>query len=334
MPETAERPIKQQKKKDLEIQFIPSGSTLLDLTLGGGWALGRVFNVVGDKAVGKTLIGIEAFANFSRKYPKGRMRYAEAESAFDDYFAEQLGFPDNVERPETQIHTVTEFYIDLAKFADKDGPGLYILDSLDALATDEDVERMQARIENRKEKGSMGAEKAKDMSQLFRDLVQKCQQSNCTLGIISQLRDKIGVTFGETQTRSGGRALDFYASQVLWLHNHGRIEKQVSGEKRVVGLSIHSKVKKCKVGYPFREADYDLIFGYGADDEMSMLEWLKVGGHYDEATYKDLKTKVLKAREKQDYEALKQVSKILIEDTQRTWNEIEKSVQPIVRKYV
>src|ERR1051326_6647481 len=196
---------------------IPSGSTLLDLALGGGWAIGRIFNIVGDRSSGKTLVAIEAFANFKRKFPTGLMRYAEAEAAFDEAFAEQLGFPSDVSRPEALIDTVSDFEKDLFKFIEeckaKKVKGLYILDSLDAISSDEAIENFKLRMDDKKEKGSYGAEKAKALSALFNLLVSKVEEADCALGIISQIRENIGVTFGETKSRSGGKALDFYASQ-------------------------------------------------------------------------------------------------------------------------
>lgn len=320
-------------KEEKEVRFFSSGSTLLDLALGGGWALSRVFNIVGDKSTGKTGNAVEAFANFKVKFSKGRMRYAEAESAFDVSFAQQLGFPDEVERPEKMIHTVEEFSDDVYKFTKQGGPGLYILDSLDALASDSEIERQKARIEGKKEKGSMGAEKAKDMSEMFRLLVQEMDAQECTLGIISQMRDKIGVMFGETKGRSGGRALDFYASQVLWLSETGKIEHSSNNQKRVTAISVHSKVKKNKVGFPFREADYDLILGFGIDDENSMIDWLLITKTLVKEAAEDLRDQVEKARETLDYKKIKEINQQLKQDCTNLWQKIEKNLAPPMRKY-
>jgi len=156
----------------IDVEFFSSGSSLLDLALGGGWALSRVFNIVGDKSTGKTLLAIEAFANFKQSYPKGKMRYAEAESAFDDSFAEQLGFPQEVERPKEMLHTVEEFTEDLYNFLDKENstPSLYILDSLDALSTDSETERFDKLMEGKEAGGSFGAEKAKEVASQFQTI--------------------------------------------------------------------------------------------------------------------------------------------------------------------
>lgn len=328
---------------DQEVKFFSSGSTLLDLALGGGWALPRVFNIVGDKSTGKTLLAIEAFANFQRVFPKGRMRYAESESAFDEVYAEVLGFPEEVERPDDLLNTVEEFTSDFYKFISKGGPGLYIVDSLDALSDDAEIKKFllsQKRKEKEEEgeevapeKGSYGAEKAKKMSKLFRMLNGDAAKANCSLGVVSQVRDNIGVMWGEKQTRSGGKALDFYASQVLWLREIKKIERTALNDTRAVGVSIQGKVKKCKVGFPFREVDFDIIFSYGVDDESSMLSWLKSIKQMDESTAKQLKTQLTKAREKRDYQVIKQISDQLKVDATKIWKQIEEELAPPMRKY-
>lgn len=319
---------------DDNVQFFSSGSTLLDLALGGGWAVPRIFNIVGDKSTGKTLQAIEAFANFKLTFPKGRMRYAEAEAAFDDAYAEVLGFPDDVEKPDEPIKSTSLFEKDFYNFmtASKD-PGLYILDSLDALSSDVQIENFQKRVKDEKEKGSFGAEKAKDLSEMFRHIATDMMKHNVCLGIISQIRDNIGVTWGETKTRSGGHALDFYASQVLWLAQIEKIERTALNIKRPVGVKVEGYVKKNKVGTPFRKAQWPLIFFYGVDDEISMLDWLKVNKQMTAEAYKTIKDQVETAREKQDFSALYSVKKMLQEDVTRVWNEVEARLSPPIRKY-
>src|SRR5262249_54440053 len=125
-------------------------------------------------------------------------------------------------------------------------PGFYILDSLDALS--DEAEKARAIDE-----GTYAMNKAKQMSALFRRLCQEMAQYNCTLAVISQVRDNIGVTFGDAYTRSGGKALDFYCSQIVWLAQTGKIARTVKGIERIVGVDIKAKVKKNKVGLPFRE---------------------------------------------------------------------------------
>jgi recombination protein RecA len=252
------------------VEFFTSGCALLDAAIGGGWAEGRVSNVVGDKSAGKTLIAMESTANFTRKYSGAKPRYAESEAAFDQAYARALGIPiDRIIFNKEPMRTVEQWHKDLETYLDGLGgqPGLYILDSLDAISDE---------AEQKAEFGeaSYGGKKPKLIGQLFRDLVDELEAKRCHLMIISQIRDKLNVTFGETKTRSGGRALDFYASQIVWLAEIGKIKRVIDKIERVVGIDVRARVKKNKVGLPFREADYPILFGYGIDDLMADVAWL------------------------------------------------------------
>lgn len=251
------------------IEFFSSGCILLDSVLGGGYALGRITNIVGDKSAGKTLLAIEACANFVNTFPNGHIRYAEAEAAFDESYAEALGMPIDKVSFADEVDTVEALFNDIQKTIDKlkGAPGLYIVDSLDALSDQAEKDR---EIDDK----SYGMTKQKQLSTLFRKQVRVIEQNRLCIIIISQIRDKIGVTFGETKSRSGGKALDFYASQVIWLHEIGKIKKTVAKIDRVVGVQVRAKCKKNKVGLPFRECDYPILFGYGIDDLTASAEWL------------------------------------------------------------
>jgi recombination protein RecA len=146
-----------------KLDFITSGSTLLDLALGGGWAERRIANVVGDKSTGKTLLCIEATANFAIKYPKGKIRYREAESAFDKGYAQALGMPiDRIDFGSKKIETVEDLFEDLTKICEKARQKEFVVvDSLDALSD-------RSELEREIDEGSYGANKAKKMSELFR----------------------------------------------------------------------------------------------------------------------------------------------------------------------
>lgn len=323
------------KLTDPTVRFFSSGCSLLDLALGGGWALPRILNIVGDRSVGKTLMAIEAFANFKLTFgSRARMKYIEAESAFDEAYAEILGFPNEVEMSQGEVNTVSKFETEVYKFMrGSNDPGLIILDSLDALCSDVEIGNVEKRLKDEDEKGSYGAEKAKDLSAMFRHIAQELEKSSTCLGIISQVRDNIGVMFGERHSRSGGKALDFYASQVVWLSQVERIERQVMSQRRAVGISVSGLVKKNKVGFPFRTAKWPLIFSYGVDDEISMLNWLKEIKQLTEDGYKVLKAQVENAREKKDYKTLRDLHLVFKTDVTQVWNKIEKELAPPIRKY-
>jgi recombination protein RecA len=295
--------------KDDTVHFFSSGCKVLDLALGGGWAEQRVSNVVGDKSTGKTLLAIEAATNFAIKYPKGRIRYRETEAAFQPKYAQLLGMPmKQVDFGNGMINTVEELFNDLSKCAKgAKQPELFIVDSLDALSSTAEAERDI-------DAGSYGGEKAKKMSELFRRLI-RAMSDRITMMVISQVRDKIGVTFGRKTTRTGGRALDFYSSQVLYLAQVGRVVKTIDKIKRPTGVKVLAKVDKLKVGLPFREAEFNIMFGYGIDDRKACLDWLQEVGAKGEPLKEDDSTDTMHAR------------------VEKRWLEIENSFLPKHSKY-
>lgn len=314
------------------LRFIPSGSRLFDLALGGGWVRGRVANVVGDKSTGKTLLCIEASANFVAMESKGKVRYREAEAAFDKGYAAALGMPvDRVDFGDP-IETVEQLWADLERIVSgAKGPELVIVDSLDALSDDAEMARDMTE-------GSYGANKAKLMSQLFRRLIRKMEDKDVTLIIVSQVRDKIGVTFGRKTTRSGGKALDFYASQVPYLAHIGQISKTIKGTKRTTGVEIRAKLDKNKVGLPFREAQFPILFGWGIDDIASCLAWLKetkglkIAGYKENMSEAEIRATSLDLINSPPSEFLSEQHH-LHKVVEKRWYEIETSLLPSRTKY-
>ena len=317
-----------------------SGSFLLDLVLGGrGWAHSRMANLVGDKSTGKTLLAIEACANLARITGRPDLiRYGEAEDAFDEPYARSVGCPEGIRlrrrEDDKPLRTIEDFYRDLEAHLELmpgNIPGMYVLDSLDSLSS-------EAELERGFDAASYGDGKAKKLSEMFRRKIQDVGDKKCTLLIISQIRDKLNVMFGETKTRSGGHALDFYASQVVWLAQVQTLTRTVRNIKRPFGVLIKAKNKKCKVGTPYRDAELPLLFGYGMDDEVSMLEWLKdtkvpllLGGEkYD---HKEVRDTIEELRYEGDRNALRQINNDLRELVAKVWYEIDAELQPRISKY-
>lgn len=309
------------------IEFISTGCKTLDLALGGGWAEGRIFNIVGDKSTGKTLQCIEAAANFIMKHPKrGRVKYREAESAFDQSYAQAVGMPlDKVDFGDGPMETVEDMFEDLdyeigRKNTSKE-PLLYIVDSLDSLSDRGELSRAL-------DDASYGMDKAKMLSKGFRMVVRKITAANITLGVVSQVRTNVGATmYQKKTTRAGGKALDFYATHVLYLTQTGKLVQTVHGIKRPTGVKIRAKVEKNKIGLPYRDADYSISFGYGIEDAWSCLEFLKIAG--------GLKELKLDPKEIKDYAAQCTRAELaeIHEVTERRWFEIEKEFVPTRRKY-
>jgi len=260
------------------LEFIVTGCRLLDCVLGGGWPLSRISNIVGDRSTGKTLIAIEATNSFIRKYPNAVPKYREVEAAFDQSYAASIGIPvDKIDFGEDrEVNTVEDFYNDLVEYTKglKGQPGLYILDSLDALSAEAELKRDFGE-------GSYNMEKAKQMGQLFRRLVRDLKRTKTHLMIISQERDNIGVTFGKRSTRSGGRALDFFCSQILWLAKVGTNEQQIGKLKRPVSIDIRANCEKNKISIPLQKCDFTIRFNFGIDEMNSYVDWLEDVGRLE-----------------------------------------------------
>ena len=306
------------------IEFVKTGCTLLDCALGGGWALGRVANVVGDKATAKTALACEALINFVKQYPDGKAAYRDVEAAFDQDYAQAMGLKlDTVDfgDPDKLLVTVEDFASDLERFIGScDGHGIYVLDSLDALTTEDELGR------NYGDQG-FGTAKAKLLSEVFRKLARRLEQSKVLLVIVSQVRDNIGAMFGEKHKRSGGRALDFYASQIVWLARMKTLDKSVNKIKRVYGITVKANVKKNKVGLPHRTCEFDFIFGYGIEDMAASISWLNDVGRLG-----DLKVGIgdIQVMDEATYRGFEpHVNDI----TRKVWAEVDTSFLPKRRKY-
>lgn len=331
-----------------DISFIPTGSRLLDLALGGGWAQGRVANIVGDKSTGKTLLAIEAAANFSRLYPQGHndIGYRESEHAFLPDYAKTLGMPlDRLDNWDTRRRKLTKRYTMIEDMFDdlsdviaqqkqrgrrRPPPYLHITDSLDALSDEAEQER-DIR------KGTYGAKKPKILSELFRRLIGPMEQANITMLIINQVRSKIGLHFGRDVERTGGRALDFYASQAIYLADIGKEKRTVRGQDRVTGVNILAKVDKNKVSQSYRAVEFPILFGYGIDDMRSCLNWLREIKALKDFNFKaDTKEAITKYLAKLDNYSpgqRKQEAGELRAIVDRYWFAIERELMPRRRKY-
>lgn len=310
-----------------KLEFVSTGCTLLDCALGGnGLVLGRVANIIGDKAVAKTALATEIVINFLRQYINGGAFFRETEAAFLTTYAASIGMPlDKVEfgDPDKPVVTVEDFARDLGAFVGKrlasKTPGSYVLDSLDALSDEAEMDRDIGE-------GSYGTKKAAKMSELFRTAARKLERTRVLLLIISQVRDKIGVTFGDKQTRSGGRALDFYASQIIALSKIQDLKRTIKGIERTYGVVVRAKIKKNKISMPGREVDFEFHFNYGIEDFLTSYNWLQ--------KIKRLPEKYTKlVYEKLTDDEYRQVTKEIGEEVKKVWAEIEQDFMPRRAKY-
>jgi len=319
--------------EDKPLELISSGSTLLDCVLGGGYPIGRVVNIVGDKSTGKTLLAIEAIINFLRKYPMGNAYYHEAESAFDKGYAQALGLPiENVTFTTDDFEDTTndgtmEFLFEVMSSVIKqkgDEPGIFIVDSLDSLSTREEKKR-------KIDEGSYKMDKAKTSSEMFRRLTNDIARTRLLFIIISQVRDNIGVTFGKKYRRTGGKALDFYTSQVLWLSEMEKLYRVMDKVKRNVGVDIKARCEKNKISLPFRECQFPIMFGYGIDDVTACLEWLKSIDALDELglSPRTMAKESERIKAESDNRMKSKISRLV----RNRWKEIETGFLPSYSKY-
>lgn len=276
----------------------------------------------------KTGLATEAMINFKLKFPDGYVRYCETEAAWDTQYAQAMGLPvDKISFNEEEVRTVEAFVGEFLKFMDKcrkqGVPGMFVLDSLDSLSDDAEMKRDLGDA-------TYGTAKAKLLSEFFRKHIDVIEGSDVILMIVSQVRDNIGAIFGEKHKRSGGRALDFYASQVLWLAKIGNLKRTIRKVERIYGINIKGQVKKNKVSLPFREAEFEFIFGYGIEDLGASVDWLAKIGRIADA---GLDKKYVEEFGKLSDADYKKDSLEINRKVKELWSEIETEFLPKRNKY-
>lgn len=272
-------------------EMLGTGSALLNLAcsdrIQGGFSKGKFFFLVGDSASGKTFLSLTclAEASINKAFDDYRFIYDNAEDGalmdierfFGAKVAERIEPPGHDDAGPVFSSTIEEFYYNVDDAFEQGRPFIYILDSMDVLSSESEGskfdEQKTAHRRGRETVGSYGDGKAKQNSSKLRVLVSKLKKNGSILIILNQTRDNLGFGF-EKKSRSGGRALTFYATLEIWSSIKRKLSKVVKGQKRTIGVEVELKIKKNRYTGKLRSVTIPIYYSYGIDDVGSCVDYL------------------------------------------------------------
>ena len=246
------------EREAVDVDAIPSGSLLLDEALGvGGYPKGRIIEIFGPESSGKTTLALHAIAECQKN--GGRAAFIDAEHAIDPIYAKNLGVDINeliLSQPDNG-----EQALEIAEMLASSGSiNLIIVDSVAALVP-------QAELDGEMSDSSVGLQ-ARLMSKAMRKIAGILNKKECAVIFINQLREKVGVMYGNPETTSGGRALKFYASIRIDIRRTEAIKQGAD----IIGNTCRVKIVKNKVSPPFKQCEIDIIYGQGISKEAEVLD--------------------------------------------------------------
>lgn len=333
------------------LELVSTGSTLLNLacsdTWAGGFGEGKMINIIGDSSAGKTLLALTVLAELTQdeRFKDYRLIFDDVEAALEfnlDYLFgssidKRLESPcQTKEGDEDTSHTIEDFQNNIDAAIKKGKPFIYILDSLDALTSEEDIKKKaEKQKKGGKAKGSYGMGKPKKMSQIMREICRDVKKADSFLIVISQVRDNPDPMAFVKKRRSGGNALRFYCTHEIWLIMKQKITKKRKTESnkkkdRILGAEVTAKISKNKITGKVREIDFNIYYDYGIDDIGSCIDFLVNEEHWKvekqtihavEFNFNGTRASLIKHVEENGRE------KKLARVTGKVWNRIEDSLR-------